>query len=141
MCVVHKISRPWLKPEQDIVLCRIFFLLYKHRVVIYQRQFSRSQLQTVYDQGSSYTVSERNKTIPSAACPIPLETNRAGIGGQQPASVQLGSHCPETRCALRFKKAIFTELRLYENNTFLCKDTVHFETCMTWDKPVDILHS
>lgn len=47
-----------------------------------------------------------NKTNPSAACPVPLDTNRAGTGGQQLklAKAQLGSHYPETRCALSVKK-------------------------------------
>lgn len=53
----------------------------------------------------------------------------------------LGSHYPETRCVLSVKKAIFSELWLYKNNAFLGKDTVHFQTCMIWDKLVDILHS
>lgn len=42
----------------------------------------------------------------SAACPVPLDTNHAGTGGQQLglANAQLGSHYPETRCVLSVKK-------------------------------------
>lgn len=106
MCVAHKLSRPWSKPEQDIVLGRIF-LLYKYRVVIYGANPLAFSCEPCKAGGLRHTVSERNKMSPSAVCPAPLDTNRTGIGGQQHelANAQLASHCPETRCALNVKKS------------------------------------
>lgn len=102
---VHCISRPWLKPEQDIVLGR-FFCSINTELQSSMPALSLSAANRVRLGGLQRTVSVRNKTNPSPASPVPLDTNRAGTSGQRRAlaKAQLVSHYPETRCALSIKK-------------------------------------